>query len=261
MGNKGYGEASRKVVRSYHEPVCSVYTDGKEAIPGIKIPAFKDAGQWLGEMGRHGRRHKVEEKLNTAKIAVIANINAKLPSGSVLRSLALFLVEKTSHWYVELHRHLDAELLRLTQMGLDKEALLILLSEEIIILFTLVHNVRKRGQEFSLDCDPKEYMVQSIWLTIECHNAMDEAIKNGIGSNGAISAAFVGFLTRQSAAAVAGKSDSKSDASKQKLETEVAKALTMAGDAKLAAKNAQSTADKAKEDLRLAWVKIKDLKN
>ena len=146
-------------------------------------------------------------------------------------------------------------------MGLDKEALLILLSEEIIILFTLVHNVRKRGQEFSLDCDPKEYMVQSIWLTIECHNAMDEAIKNGIGSNGAISAAFVGFLTRQSAAAVAGKSDSKSDASKQKLETEVAKALTMAGDAKLAAKNAQATADRVKEDLKLAWVKIKDLKN
>jgi hypothetical protein len=78
------GEAARKIVRSFHKPVCSSYTDGKEALPGSSIVAFKTSSQWLGELGRDGRRHKVEDKINTAKIAVIANINAKLPSGSVL---------------------------------------------------------------------------------------------------------------------------------------------------------------------------------
>ena len=54
MGIKGYGESPRKVLRSYHEPVCSLYTDGKDAVPGTTIAAFKTAGQWLGEGGRDG---------------------------------------------------------------------------------------------------------------------------------------------------------------------------------------------------------------
>jgi len=60
------------------------------------------------------------------------------------------MVDRTYNWYVLLHRHLDAELVRLTQMKLDSESLLVLLSKEVIIMFSLVQNIRKKGLEFSL---------------------------------------------------------------------------------------------------------------
>jgi hypothetical protein len=51
----------------------------------------------------------------------------------------------TYNWYIVLHHHLYAELVRLTQMKLDLESLLVLLSEEVIIMFSLVQNIRKKG--------------------------------------------------------------------------------------------------------------------
>ena len=74
----------------------------------------------------------------TARIAAVAAIEFKLPGGSKLRLLALNMVDRTYNWYVDLHRHLDAELVRLTQMKLDSEALLVLLLEEVIIMYTLM---------------------------------------------------------------------------------------------------------------------------
>jgi hypothetical protein len=209
MSLKGYTAAARKVVRSFQEIVSSLYTDGKEALPGQKIAAFKTTGEWTGEEGRDGRHQRIEEKLLTARIAAIAAIESKLKDGSKLRMLALSMVDKTYNWYVVLHRHLDAELVRLTQMKLDLESLLVLLSKEVIIMFTLVHNIRKKGLEFSLACDPLDYMVQCIWITIKIHGAMEAMIKNGISSNSAINAAFVRFLTTQVAITAGSKADNK----------------------------------------------------
>ena len=263
LGSKGYTPALRKTVRSFHEKVSSLYTDGKEAIPGQKIAAFKSAGEWTGEEGRDGRRQRIEEKLLTAKISAVAAIESRLPVGSKLRLLALNMLDRTYNWYVVLHRHLDAELVRLTQMKLDKEALLVLLSEEVIILFTLVHNIRKRGLEFSLACDPLDYMVQCIWLTIEIHGVMEEIIKHGISANGAINAAFLRFLTLQvaiSASSSGSKGDGKIESWRQKLMDDIVKATAVAAEAKNVANGAQALANKAKESINNLFLKNKDLK-
>jgi hypothetical protein len=263
MSLKGYTAAARKVIRSFHEIVSSLYTDGKEALPGQKIAAFKSTGEWTGEEGRDGRRQRIEEKLLTARVAVIAAIESKLPDGSKLRSLAVSMVDRTYNWYVVLHRHLDAELVRLTQMKLDSESLLVLLSEEVIIMFSLVHNIRKKGLEFSLVCDPLEYMVRCIWLTIEIHGVMEEMIKHGISANSAINAAFVRFLTKQ-VAVTAGASGSKTDKAdstwKQKMTADASKAVTVASEAKNIANGAQTLANKTRDDLKSLYVKNTDLK-
>ena len=80
-------------------------------------------------------------------------------------------------------------------MGMNKDAALVLLTEEVLILFKLVHNVRKTGQAFSMATNPKDFMLQCLWVTLGCHAAMEEGVKNGISMNGAINSAFVGFLT------------------------------------------------------------------
>jgi hypothetical protein len=148
-------------------------------------------------------------------------------------------------------------------MKLDSESLLVLLSEEVIIMFSLVHNIRKKGLEFSLVCDPLEYMVRCIWLTIEIHGVMEEMIKHGISANSAINAAFVRFLTKQ-VAVTAGASGSKTDKAdstwKQKMTADASKAVTVASEAKNIANGAQTLANKTRDDLKSLYVKNTDLK-
>ena len=170
------------------------------------------------------------------------------------------MVDRTYNWYVVLHCHLDAELVRLTQMKLDLELLLVLLSEEVIIMFSLVHNIRKKGLEFSLVCDPLEYMVRCIWLTIEIHGVMEEMIKHGISANSAINAAFIRFLTKQvavTAGALGSKADGKADS---KAESWKQKITAVASEAKNIANGAQNLANKAREDLKSLYAKNTDLK-
>jgi len=81
MSLKGYAPAARKAVRSFQKIVSSLYTDGKEAIAGQKIVAFKSKGEWIGEDGRDGCRQRIEEKILTAKIAAVSAIEYKLPRG------------------------------------------------------------------------------------------------------------------------------------------------------------------------------------
>jgi hypothetical protein len=145
-------------------------------------------------------------------------------------------------------------------MNLDAEALLVLLSEEVIIMFTLVHNIQKKGLEFAMTVAPLDYMVRCICLTIEIHGVMEEMIKHGLSSNGAINAAFVQFLTKQVAVTAAGKSNSKAESWKQKLTDEMGKATVLLNDAKLLAKEALTVANKAKEDVKNLFIKNKELK-
>jgi hypothetical protein len=92
---------------------------------------------------------------------------------------------------------------------------------------------------------------------------MEDMIKHGLSSNGAINAAFVRFLTKQvavTAATSSGKADGKTDSWKQKLTDDVAKAAVTASEAKASAKNAQQTATKAREDIKNLYAKNNELK-
>jgi hypothetical protein len=252
-----YSIAQRKYVHAVIQPVSSLYMDGKEVFPGGLAAAFKTAATWTGANGRHGSRHKIKDQNNTARLAVLAAIDGKLARGSVLHALALHLVDKTTVWNVKLHRHLNAELNRLTQMGLNKDAVLTLLTEEVLILFKLVHNVRKTGQAFSMASNPKEFMLQCLWVTLGCHVAMEEGVKNGISTNGAINSAFMGFLTEAITKATGGSVDSKLDSWKTSLERKVSEAVEAAKQAKTNAAAAQGVVDKLKKDYEALLSKTK----
>jgi hypothetical protein len=252
-----YSMAQRKYVCAIIQPVSSLYTDGKEVIPGGVAAAFKTAATWTGAHGRHGSRHKIEDQNNTARLAVLASIDAQLARGSVLHALASHLVERTTSWNVEVHRHIDAELNRLTQMGMDKDSILVLLTEEILILFKLVHNVRKTGQAFSMATDPKDFMLQCLWVTLGCHAGMEEGVKKGISTNGAINSAFVGFLTEGITKLAGGSVDHKLDSWKTTWERKVNDAVEAAKLAKTNAASAQSGVTKLRTDYEVLAAKLK----
>ena len=144
-----------------------------------------------------GRRVEIETSSETAGDCVRTGIADKLPAGSKLAQLAMKMLEHTQSWLSKVNKHLDSELTKLTQMNISPEEALILLSEEIIIMFDRFYTIRRKRMEFIVKGTRVQYMVRCIWLTMQVHMAMDEFVRDGMKYNPAISAAFVRFLTKQ----------------------------------------------------------------
>ena len=89
------------------------------------------------------------------------------------------------------------ELMRLTQLHISKEKSLILLLEEVIIMYSRIHDVRKHMMEFTGQVNKADYMVRCIWVTLQVHWVMQEFVQGGLKSHPAIGSAFICFLTKQ----------------------------------------------------------------
>ena len=113
-----------------------------------------------------------------------------------MAQLATWMLEHTQSWFQKVHKHLDSELIKLSQMGIPPEDALVLLSEEVIIMVERFHLIRCRRMDFTVKGSKVEYMVRCIWLILQVHVSMDEFVRDGLKYNSAISAAFVRFLTK-----------------------------------------------------------------
>ena len=192
-----YSTTARKVAVFYNQQHAFFYTDGKPAIAGTRITAFKTTETWHGDGGLDGRRHEIDRSLKTAALVARTTIDEKLPGRGKLREMALSMIDRTLAWFNTAHCHLDANLLQLAQLRISEDECLILLSDEIIIVISMIHDIRKQCMEFTLKGKRVEYMVRCIWLTLQAHAVMDGFVKRGLKYNSAISAAFICFLTKQ----------------------------------------------------------------
>jgi hypothetical protein len=187
----------RKVLASYNCNHAFWFTDGKPVVAGKVIGAFASAEKWSGTGGMDGHRVEMETSSETAGDCVQTGIADKLPAGSKLSQLAMKMLEHTQSWLSKVNKHLDYELTKLTQMHISPEEVLILLSEEVIIMFDRFYTIRRKRMEFIIKGTRVQYMVRCIWLTMQVHMAMDKFVCDGMKYNPAISAAFVCFLTKQ----------------------------------------------------------------
>ena len=89
----------RKVVVSYNQQHSFFYTDGKPAIAGTRITAFKMTETWHGDGGLDGRRHKIERSLETAALVATTTINEKLPGRRKFRDVALSMIDRMLAWF------------------------------------------------------------------------------------------------------------------------------------------------------------------
>ncbi len=132
----------------------------------------------------------------------------KLPEGSQLSQLALRMLEHTLSWFSMVFKHSDMKFTRLTQVHISEEEMLILLLEEVIIMFDRFHAIRRKRMDFMVNGSRVEYMVRCIWIFMQVHMVMEEFTANGMKYNPSLSAAFMRFLTKvtggNAAAGVAG---------------------------------------------------------
>ena len=127
-----------------------------------------------------GRHHEIERSLETAALVARTTVDEKLSGHGKLREVALTMINRTLAWFNTVHGHLNAELLQLAQLYISEDECLILLLEEIIIIYTMIHDIRKQRMEFTLKGKRVEYMVCCIWLTLQAHTVMDDFVKRGL---------------------------------------------------------------------------------
>ena len=266
-----YSLTARKVVASYYQTYCYHYTEGKTAQAGIKLQAFKDYDKWNGVSGMDGRRKEIETSANDAALLARTWIGDKLPPGGRLAPLALKMVECSVAWIHTVHKHLDTEYLKLTQQHISEDEALILVSEEVIIMYQRIQQVRSQRMEFVPNKGSKiAYMARCVWITCQVHRVMHEFVDGGLKNNPAISTAFVRFLTRQTAQSVASGIGSQLKAISDSVATmkgAVSAATSAAKEATQAAKEANTrastantNADAAKNGLNALYSKNSTLK-
>jgi hypothetical protein len=186
----------RKVVASFNAQHCFWFSEGKTVVAGKPLQAFASKEKWQGTGGMDGRRHEIELSLETAADGVRTGVEDKLPDGSRLGQLALRMLEHTTNWFSTVFKHLDSEFTRLTQVNISEDETLILLSEEVIIMYDRFYAIRRKRMDFTVHGSQVEYMVRCIWLSLQVHMVMDKFTANGMKYNSTISAAFMRFLTK-----------------------------------------------------------------
>ena len=143
-----------------------------------------------------GRRDEIELSLGTAADSIRTAIEDKLPAGSQLGQLALRMLDHTLNWFTTVFKHLDSEFAHLKQLNISEDETLILLSEEVIIMFDRFYAIRRKRMDFTDHSSHVEYMVRCIWLSMQVHMVMDEITANGMKYNSTILVAFMRFLTK-----------------------------------------------------------------
>jgi hypothetical protein len=191
-----YPVTDRKVIASYNAHHSHWFSEGKMVVAGKTLPAFSSKEKWHGTGGMDGQRVEIELLLDTAADGVRTAIEGKLPAGSQLGQVVLRMLEHTLAWFSTVFKHLDADFVCLTQVHISKEETLILLSEEVIIMFDHFHAIQRKRMDFLVNGSRVEYLARCIWITMQVHMVMDEFKQNRLKYNSSISAAFMQFLMK-----------------------------------------------------------------
>ncbi len=256
-------KTDRRVVALFDANNSWWYTEGKGGTPSLKLAAFASAKKRSGAGGMIGHRDKIEASMQSASNPIRGGIEHKLPIGGKLAQVATCMLERMNLWIYMVHKHLDEELQKLTQMGIPEGNVLVLLSEEIIIMFKCFHAIRRKRFDFTVQGAGVKYMVCCVWLTLQVHVEMDEFVKNSLKKNPALLAAFVHFLTNKTgsnAGAGVGSQLTKLEDRLKLVESTVKEAVKEAKEAAKRAATASTNADSVKMSIKQLYEKNSTLK-
>jgi hypothetical protein len=241
-------------------------------VAGTTLAMFKNTDKWEGMSGMDGHRREIETSAGISAEIGKTWVADKLPPNGKLAPLAIKMIDKTVEWISKVHKHLDAELLMLTQQHITAEDALILLSKEVIIMFSRIQTERMQRMEFvACRANKADYMTRCIWITLQVHRVMQEFVQGGFQYNSTIATAFMRFLVKTSAGNAAGGGGAgqlKTLTDKiEKLQTAAAMATTVSKDALKDSKEAltrastvNTQADAAKNAVNSLYAKNPTLK-
>ena len=106
----------RKVVATHSVHHMHWFLEGKPVVADKVIAEFSLVEKWQGMDSMNGHQVEIETLSKTAADTVRTLIADKLPPGSQLVPLALWMLEHTQSWVLSVHKHCNSELAKLMQM-------------------------------------------------------------------------------------------------------------------------------------------------
>jgi len=189
--------SDQRYLSTFSRPYPPGYTKGDDAEVGRTLTCFKKEQLWDGTGGLDGFKAKIGQSLKRASQAARVYIKANIPPSSPLYELAMDMVTRSMDFHSTFHTHVDNEKAKLQQMGIDAAEVMLLISEQFILIFNDFYTVRQNLFDFVDGMDAVDHLTRVIWVTCKAHMAMDSYLVNGLMFHQIIASSFVRFLTRQ----------------------------------------------------------------
>jgi len=226
------GDYSRQFFLLLNVKHMSIFTCLKAVIVDKKLGAFDTLQTWFGVGGRGGRLQENTEILTEIAEKHNQAVNDLLTPGSDLALLARSMMATTQTFATTWHAFILAESQRLPEVGFSKEAILLLLSAQVVAIMAELQKVRVKYPSWSAGMDSFKCLTDVIWIAIKTHEVMEDMTQTGFAAHPAIVSTFMQHLTKQAVKSNVGKliddlkADFKKDASalKTSVSADIAKA-------------------------------------
>ena len=194
-------QSSQKTIFSFEKqyPPGFATGDDGDVKDGETFPVLKTKKVWVGSDGRSGARAKYLDKVNTAAERATAYVSRYTKSGP-LQEVCMEMIRTSQRFWTAFYDYLNNDLERLIQFGIAEKECLVLISEQMKIVFEQVFAKRMMMPEFSVPPDEKvpiEYAAQIFYFTLQAHSAMDDFMAKKFTGHGLLGNTFIRFLARQ----------------------------------------------------------------
>ena len=194
-------QSSHKTIISFERQYPPGFLTGEDGDikDGETFPILKTKKVWVGSDGRSGARAKYLEKVDTAAERAIAYVGRYTRTGP-LQEMCLEMIRTSQRFWTAFFDYLNNDLERLVQFGISEKECLVLISEQMKIVFEQVFTKRMMMPEFSIvpgSGVPFDYAAQVLYFTLQAHSAMDDFMSKKFTGHGLLGNTFIRFLARQ----------------------------------------------------------------
>ena len=191
-------EVDRYLVHSCSRRNVPAYHKGTDAPkPGDVISVLASMDTWNGEGGRDGAAQTIMNALDSAMTKLSKHIEDYTPENSELQRLANYCATKARSFHSAIHDHVRSEMIKLVQMGVPESESLILMSEQILLIFNRFFEQRKLILQHREGMDMADFTTRVVWVTLKTQVVAAEFLADGIRNHQLTGNAFLRFLTKQ----------------------------------------------------------------
>lgn len=221
--------ANQRHLSTFTKPYPAGYTKGDEIEVGKTLNCFAKEDLWDGKSGLDGHQTKIKKSVQRGGQKAKSFIKQHIPKFSPLYEVAFDMVTKSIAFHEIFHQHVTEEKRHLQQIGINPDEVMLLISEQFILIFNELYTIRSDVFDFVDGDNNVDHLTRVIWVTALCHMAMDSYVVNGLKYHQIIASSFVRFLTRQ----LGQKSDDKvkqlvKDVASLKMEAKEGKTVAVA---------------------------------
>jgi len=197
---RGTGNFTESEARYLNALTCKYpahYAGKGDVKAGKVLMAFASEKVWSGDKGMIGQQKSIEDSLFTSLSALRTHTEAKLPPGK-LKVLAESMASATDKWVRDAHHFFSDDLKNLSEVGLSKVQVLVLISEYLIIISDVIWTHMQKVMQFTINANMADFTTRVIWVNLLVHQEMAKFTEgSNMKYNPQLGMAYQRFLTKE----------------------------------------------------------------